>query len=837
MPPPPRVELHLPEDGLFVLPRAGFAPSSPMRTSRLPSPPTCSASPLAAPSWTASYSSATPRRPLTAADIPSSPASSSASQKFEVKRLLSRPADPMPSPRPLTTFDVSTSFAGPSLSETTVKRSNSASRFLRRRTSKGHLDSSAPSPSQPLPRQRPHDSPSRPTPPAPYTPPPASAATCSTLTPASAYALNYARRTNMTTTPSPSRPRHPFETVGTGRIVALGDPSDDSLTLSLTGSNAPAAPAEKDKGKGKETTVLGLTRKVSARFSRRKRAGTSAGVQSDAEAEDWSREKERAGMRAVGMCPVAIPRSVVSDQSAAGRSVLNRVSRHLSIEDLRDMVHEGGAKFGLEGRGESAKGRVSVEKERGPRTRLDSTSRRDGSKTRRDASARSVSTPGQGYAESRSTGTISPENKTGGGKLWRLVKKMSTGTLKEKRSSHPEKAPPVPPLPPTLSSSRRSSVADYGEQVRPELAQFRSGSNSTQSSRPNTIHQSSTDLTHRSPIASRSTLIDYPTPGRTEYITTSRIEHTTSRAEYTTSGRPSLAEYRPSMTHTTESSVLSCSPKSSFGRTQSPRTSMSSYVDVADDMPPPLPMVGKQSGSVTVGKQSGSVAVGKQPVSVVAVGKQSVSGLTVGKQPAGPLVGKHIVAPGELAQYQHLFPPARDPNTSPSIPSPSLPPPKRPRKPRDKAPLPTSPASTATAESGTVKTKPKPNVLRRPTRLDDDRLSLRTRSPRSASMGMPSPRSASVNPHSPRVRSRTQSEAQSPSPRPRSNSMGTVFTFRELGEKKPLSEQEKVDKFERLLEASDKAGGTLHARLQEQLLLSDTMRLSGSYDESSVSGL
>lgn len=69
--------------------------------------------------------------------------------------------------------------------------------------------------------------------------------------------------------------------------------------------------------------------------------------------------------------------------------------------------------------------------------------------------------------------------------------------------------------------------------------------------------------------------------------------------------------------------------------------------------------------------------------------------------------------------------------------------------------------------------------------------------------------------------------------------MGTVFTFRELGkgQKTPLSEQEKADKFERLLEESDKAGGTLHARAQERLL-SDSVRLSaGTFDGASVLGL
>lgn len=70
-----------------------------------------------------------------------------------------------------------------------------------------------------------------------------------------------------------------------------------------------------------------------------------------------------------------------------------------------------------------------------------------------------------------------------------------------------------------------------------------------------------------------------------------------------------------------------------------------------------------------------------------------------------------------------------------------------------------------------------------------------------------------------------------PIARPRSNSLGTVFTFREIEggkRKEKLTEQEKVAKFEQLLEASDKAGGTLHARLQEKLL-SDTMRLSGNF--------
>jgi hypothetical protein len=87
-------------------------------------------------------------------------------------------------------------------------------------------------------------------------------------------------------------------------------------------------------------------------------------------------------------------------------------------------------------------------------------------------------------------------------------------------------------------------------------------------------------------------------------------------------------------------------------------------------------------------------------------------------------------------------------------------------------------------------------------------------------MGMPSPR----------PRPQTQTQEQLP-PRPRSNSLGTVFTFRGLDEsrtKSKLTEQEKVAKFEQLLEASDKAGGTLHARLNDRALLSDSIAFDGA---------
>lgn len=739
------------------------------------------------------------------------------------------------------------------------------------------------------------------------------------------------------TTPTPTR--SPFEGVGTGRLVALGDPTDESLSLTLSstipglalaGFGVAAVPGEPVLASGsgpKGEGMLGLTRKVSAKFGRRKasRAVRPSGmdVQSDEEQEvswkEWNQEKEKAGLRGIGLTPV--PTTVrLGEKIMSGEKLREkarkRVSRHLSIEEFRGNTRvesEMGTRFEMwdprpteekreqdkreeersaamkserKGNLESETRSKEKEKETGrrerkysvtqgrteisratkvenvgfggqlgngkedsrqrdvhhssslPLCRHPSVSRKDDARpnqteSRPDVALRSNSAPGHGYPVTeapRQTGTVSPEShKSGGGILWRLVKKMSTGTLKEKRyfnvssphafvaSQHadpapqPEKAPPVPRLPATLPSSRRSSVIDdYGEEVRPELSRFgasRSASGHIGSD-PGGAHSGS-GSTHSGPSIFGTYAGTLPIGPQTQAHSTQQ-QHGHRSAS---GGRPSLTnDWRPSLTN--ESSVVSSSPKSSFGRTQSPRTSMSSYIDVTDDVsPPPLPL---------------------------------------------PLVGKHIVAPCDLVQYtpslsmspHHTTPHPSVMHREREQPtgSQSLPPPKRParatQKPREKPasgpaspPAPTSvPIITAPPLSPTsLKTKPRPNVLRRPTRLGDDKPgSVSPRSPRSASMGLPSPRGR------PPVGVRTV-EAEDSAPgesskrirRPRSSSLGTVFTFREIdgGKGKPkekLTEQEKVAKFEQLLEASDKAGGTLHAKLQDKLL-SDTMRLSENY--------
>ncbi|KAH7335566.1 hypothetical protein B0J17DRAFT_670646 [Rhizoctonia solani] len=858
---------------------------------------------LSAPSWTSSSSFATsPRRPFAISDTPSSPASSTASQKFEVKRLLSRPADPASCSRPLTLVAPTTgSSTIASDLQPTIKRSNSLGKgFLKRRPSRTQDDAGA----TPKARHVPLDD--EPIPSMPSFTLPDSAVPPNT-TPASAYARAYAQRTQMSSVvdshlpsssadrerlpprarsksrprapsePAEGRARHPFEGLGPGRLVAVGDPFDETLAsslnvpaLALAGAgpvSAPRKPTESD------SFGRGLTRKVSARFRRRKNSNPGAGIMSDGEADmpirsqsrrrdtgkdkeshtvdrkeweagrqDWSREKERVGLRGIGLTGIALGSNtrspVLSAQSSSSSPRLvdqdatmrigrrKRLSRHLSIEDFRSLVpaeQQTGTTFEMwDPKPTESRPQVGPEADKSAeRKRANSICRKE--RTRRDLAAvqekerekqmaaavgrsatkdipmartesqpplfrrddlhtvyiessptpslkessskrstmiRSDSMPSE---SSRPTGITSPESRKEN-KIWRLVKKMSTGTLKEKKSYQTEKAPPVPPLP----TSRRSSVYDYGEEVRADLARFGAGRTSIgreASSTANSIHSGPSSLSGHATITNNPQAASQP-----------------SRNRSASSGRPSLShEWRPSMTN---DSAPSSSPKSSFGRAQSPRTSMSSYVDVGEEIPP-LPL------------------------------------------------GKHIVPPNELAQQ--YIPREREPlatnnNNTGVGASPSLPPPKRPRtaqKSRDKSVTPlSSPALSNSTQP------PKSNPM-----LNDDGLSIPSPRPASTAAASPrSPRSASMGMPSPRPRAQTQTQDQLP-PRPRSNSLGTVFTFRELGKtetRSKLTEQEKVAKFEQLLEASDKAGGTLHARLNDRALLSDTISLSGNFDGASV---
>ncbi|KAG8684701.1 hypothetical protein FRC11_011724 [Ceratobasidium sp. 423] len=572
-----------------------------------------------------------------------------------------------------------------------------------------------------------------------------------------------------------SRPRAPSEPADRARHPFDADETiiPSVPALALAGAGPASAPKKPEDSFGR-----GLTRKVSARLRRRKNSNPGAGIMSDGEADipirsqsrrrdigkdkepraidwyeweagrqDWSREKERVGLRGIGLTGVALasntrspvlsvtqsssssPRLVDQDATVrAERRNRKRFSRHLSIEDFRSLIRvekESGATFEM-WEPKAAQSEPQVGPEAGKpseRRRSNSINRKE--RTRRDLAA---------VQEKQMAATVGRSG------------------IKDIPTARTESQPPLFRKDDLYTVYKESSPSPSikGEPSSKRSTMIRSDSMPSECPRPTGI---------TSPESRKENKIW-------------RLVRKMSTG--------TLKEKK--------------SYRSSFGKPQSPRTSMSSYVDVGEDIPP-LPL------------------------------------------------GKHIVSPIELAQQ--YTPREREPlsinnNNTGVGATPSLPPPKRPRaaqKSRDKIGSNITPLSSPALTNAAQPTKSKPNVLRRPTRLNDDGLTIPVLSPRPASTASPrSPRSASMGMPSPCPRAQTQSQDQLP-PRPRSNSLGTVFTFRELGNtdtRSKLTEQEKVAKFEQLLEASEKAGGTLHARLHDRALLSDTMRLSGNFDGASV---
>ncbi|QRW16852.1 Zinc finger, CCHC-type [Rhizoctonia solani] len=630
---------------------------------------------LSAPSWTSSSFTTSPRRPFAMTETPSSPSSSTASQKFEVKRLLSRPADPCGS-RPLTLV------SHPPTPEPTT-------------STKTQDDASTPKA-----RQMPLDGP---IPSAPSF----TLADPAATTPASAYARAYAQRTQMayqvdvadrehrpTGARSKSRPRapsepaqqaqgqsrNPFESPS-GRVVAVGD--SPPLALAAPQKLQPGR-RDHERRRNRSPPLHPRSRENDSHMmmegmgSRKERLVTRKRTRWPA--RHWFHTRPSLGSHtrspvlSVVQSTTSSPRLLDQDaMMRVPRTNQRRLSRHLSIEDFRGLVRpeqEAVTKLDIwepkntgskntESRPEAEKssdrdGRIvgagegtgeaessygfqvcwpgpsdgshripaSVVQKRRPAHHIQrvipTPSLKCDSSSRRSTMVRSDSMPSECPRPTAITNDARRENK-----IWRLVKKMSTGTLKEKKSHQAEKAPPVPPLP----TSRRSSVYDYGEEVRPDLARFATREPSTQPSR------------------NRSA----------------------------SGGRPSLShEWRPSMTN---DSAPSSSPKSSFGKTQSPRTSMSSYIDLGEEIPPLRWETHRLSRRTR------------------------------------PTV--HTAGPRTISTEQH---PQRGVGASPS-----LPPPKRPRtaqKSRDKVGSSITPLSSPALSN--APTKPKPNVLRRPTRLNDD---------------------------------------------------------------------------------------------------------------------
>ncbi|KAG9019190.1 hypothetical protein FRB90_005526 [Tulasnella sp. 427] len=199
-----------------------------------------------------------------------------------------------------------------------------------------------------------------------------------------------------------------------------------------------------------------------------------------------------------------------------------------------------------------------------------------------------------------------------GNSIWKMVKKFSSSTLREKHRAGPssEPVPPVPSLPPGVVSSgsvsRRSSVSDHdygvvvgggsfggfgegGERYSVSSGASKPKSETKRSivgrSRSGTVISSAHSHGHGIPIRSPPPELPRSGPG-----------HGHNR---------SLSQSRTTTTATLSSSPISSDLSSSryfFGRQQSsPRTSTSSYLAYSDVQdygpPPPLPVSQKQAQS------------------------------------------------------------------------------------------------------------------------------------------------------------------------------------------------------------------------------------------------
>lgn len=392
-----------------------------------------------------------------------------------------------------------------------------------------------------------------------------------------------------------------------------------------------------------------------------------------------------------------------------------------------------------------------------------------------------------------------------GGKIWKLMKRLSTGGLRD-RYQIDKVAPPVPAIPQEL---------------------LRSAAQSTTPRQTDTLTRIMTSPEHMA------------------------HSHTTMTPPKQRSGygpRPSTAPKtfggpRPSIT-TCSSSPISSDVASAkfFNRSQSVRSSTSSY---GDEIPPPLPhFLDQHILSPKELHQFDNVdeAASPTPKSRKPVPRRSMSGPADHRTPAR-----------SLQEHQPLpCPPRRmGSNEKDSISSHS-----RPASP----PIPSfsttdpinafSPKSPNDGDKRPVLSVPLPEFGQppppRPTRS-----SLRPgrnssgRSPSTPSVS--SPRTTTDEDESTerdrnRASSGAHSNASTTKPRPRSNSFGSTprrteqsparspLTFRELSSPRraPLSEKEKADKWDDLLERSARAGGTLH--LGGGDLMSDHLRFS-NYSE------
>lgn len=425
------------------------------------------------------------------------------------------------------------------------------------------------------------------------------------------------------------------------------------------------------------------------------------------------------------------------------------------------------------------------------------------------------------------------DGEVAGGKWWKLVKRISTGGLRDKYRERPRAStpPPVPPLPLDMQklSESRTTFDIRHSPVKESMLDDHTSAKS-------------------SPVPRRSS-------GSGARPSTGSSQKAPSR--HTVASRPSTGGKQPATpsvprqsTTTRSSSPISSEPASSgfFPKSRSPRSSASSYGDEI----PPVPT-------------SHSTVVGHRIMSPDELGRLDTSNLGQKAPTKRKPVRTASEPTAELEPYPtssadekplSLRPPPRRPGThprdgssqersaSPTLPSfstedcvnnfsptalsPSTAPlsefgpaPPRPKRSSRRTPasieVPSAAAAAAVASGPlSARSPPTPRTPRPPVKTALDRFAPGRESTSTVNA------SSSAKASTPSLSSSPVSSSTSPSS---VSSQRSPLMFREMeSPRHAWTEQEKQDKWEALLERSARAGGTLH--IGETGLLSDNIRLS-----------
>ncbi|KZT70886.1 hypothetical protein DAEQUDRAFT_756206 [Daedalea quercina L-15889] len=420
------------------------------------------------------------------------------------------------------------------------------------------------------------------------------------------------------------------------------------------------------------------------------------------------------------------------------------------------------------------------------------------------------------------------EDNDGSGKWWRLVKRISTGGLRDKYRDRPRAAtpPPVPPLPlgtqkradsratfEILSSPVKEVMAEDRASAKSSPAQTRS---SGSGQRPGTGSSQKT--------SSRHTVASRPSTGG-KYSSTPSVP------------RPSTATRSPS--------PIFSEPASSgfFQKAHSTRSSSSSY---GEEIPPlpvsQAPAVGtrimspEELGRLDTSRPAPKVSSTRKPVRAASAPNAEFESYATSSADEKP----HSLRPPPRRPGTN----SRDASSQERSPSPTLPSFSTADCVNTFSPTALSPGTLPLSEFGPAPPRPKRSSRRVPASIEVPSAAAanalhsarspptpRTPRPVKTSLDRFAPSRDSTSTVNVAALAKMSTPSLTSSPVSASTSPSSVSsqrsppTFRELEtSRQAWSEQEKQDKWEALLERSARAGGTLH--IGETGLLSDSIRLS-----------